>query len=302
MQYHGRPRGSEQNMEKKGTGTGTGSGQPGRKRDEAEGYKMRLRECALEGFVGPCLVSFSSTFTLLFSLLRTPLRLLLFSSLFSFVTSFSLFLSITRFDLLSTPRLSCLRACLATDHRLSPSSLVPLTMTSQHGLLRKLNFLLLPLLSSSLVSLVYAQNHASTLLPAASGSFPSCAVDCSRLHQAETNCVASTGSETTNQKDAVSCFCASGLLSQLHHSPNGTCDDTCADTSDRQLLQTWFANYCSSGDENVRRNTNAASEGSLDSNPSTFTTHKLMARDGSPTWYAAFSFLFPPTRKPPVNK
>lgn len=188
---------------------------------------------------------------------------------------------------------------LITDHHRLHSSL---TMTSQHGLLRKLNFFLLPLLSSSLVSLVYAQNHASTLLPAASGSFPSCAVDCSRLHQAETNCVASTGSETTNHKDAVSCFCASGLLSQLHHSPNGTCDDTCADTSDRQLLQTWFANYCSSGDENVRRNTNAASEGSLDSNPSTFTTHKLMARDGSPTWYAAFSFLFPPTRKPPVNK
>lgn len=151
-------------------------------------------------------------------------------------------------------------------------------MTQRYGLLSKMNLVLFTLLSSYLVSPVYSQGHPSSILPAASASFPSCAVDCPRLHQVETNCDASS-----DQKDALSCFCGSGLLEKLHHTPNGTCDDSCSDTSDRETLQSWFLNQCLSGNENAKRDTNSLSGQSLDGNA---VGHKLIARYGSPpNWY-----------------
>ncbi|KAI9931425.1 hypothetical protein ASPWEDRAFT_25697 [Aspergillus wentii DTO 134E9] len=89
--------------------------------------------------------------------------------------------------------------------------------------------------------------ESSILLPsAASDSFPACGLSCSLLQQAQSGCVPPKAPE--NDKSVyVSCFCQSALISQLHNSPDGTCDDTCTSSSDRSLLQTWFNDYCSSG-------------------------------------------------------
>lgn len=146
-------------------------------------------------------------------------------------------------------------------------------MAQQYGLLKTMNLLLVTLLSSSLVSSVHAQSRPSSLsfVPAASESFPACAVDCSRLHQVKTSCAASN-----DQKDALACFCGSGLLGDLHHSPNGTCDDSCSDSSDRETLQSWFLNQCLTGDHTKR---------DMDS-PEGNAGHTLVAREGSPpNWY-----------------
>lgn len=146
-------------------------------------------------------------------------------------------------------------------------------MAQQYGLLKTMNLLLITLLSSSLVSSVHAQSRPSSLsfVPAASESFPACGVDCSRLHQVKTSCAASN-----DQTDALACFCGSGLLGDLHHSPNGTCDDSCSDSSDRETLQSWFLNQCSTGDHTKR---------DMDS-PEANAGHTLVAREGSPpNWY-----------------
>lgn len=154
----------------------------------------------------------------------------------------------------------------------------PLPMAQRRGLLQTMNLLLVTLLSSSLVCRVYSQGHPSSLLPAASDSFPPCAVDCSRLHQVDTKC-----SGLDDHNDALSCFCGSGLLAELRHSPNGTCDDSCSDTSDREALQSWFVDQCSSVNEKGKRDMDPRSGQSPDGNTA---GHTLVARYGSPpNWY-----------------
>ncbi|RHZ72396.1 hypothetical protein CDV55_108454 [Aspergillus turcosus] len=84
-----------------------------------------------------------------------------------------------------------------------------------------------------------------TILPsAASATFPACALSCSTLQNAAGSCLASP---VDTHAVHVSCFCQSALLSSLKTSPNGPCDSSCTNPSDRQLLQTWYINYCNSG-------------------------------------------------------
>src|SRR4030081_1619708 len=75
---------------------------------------------------------------------------------------------------------------------------------------------------------------AQTILPStASTSFPACALSCSLLIQAQNSCIPPTA-PVTDQYFYDLCFCQTPLLSQLHASPDGTCDAYCTVESDRQ--------------------------------------------------------------------
>jgi hypothetical protein len=87
---------------------------------------------------------------------------------------------------------------------------------------------------------------AQTILPStASASFPACALSCSQLIQAQSGCIPPVA-PVTDQYFYDTCFCQSPLLSQLHTSPDGTCDAYCTVESDRQLLQSWYNGFCAS--------------------------------------------------------
>jgi hypothetical protein len=87
---------------------------------------------------------------------------------------------------------------------------------------------------------------AQTILPStASASFPACALSCSQLIQAQNSCIP-PAAPVTDQYFYDSCFCQSPLLSQLHTSPDGTCDAYCTVESDRQLLESWYNSFCAS--------------------------------------------------------
>ncbi|KAL3435565.1 hypothetical protein BDV09DRAFT_167305 [Aspergillus tetrazonus] len=81
---------------------------------------------------------------------------------------------------------------------------------------------------------------------AASSSFPACGLTCSVLAQADDSCTPPTA-QVTNQETYVSCFCQSDLLKNFRTTADGTCDDTCTSTEDRQLLQQWYVDFCNSG-------------------------------------------------------
>ncbi|KAL6237143.1 hypothetical protein BDW75DRAFT_91747 [Aspergillus navahoensis] len=81
---------------------------------------------------------------------------------------------------------------------------------------------------------------------AASSSFPACGLTCPILAQADDSCTPPTA-QVTNQQTYVSCFCQSDLLKNFRTTADGTCDDTCTSSDDRQLLQQWYVNFCSNG-------------------------------------------------------
>ncbi|KAL4999328.1 hypothetical protein BDV10DRAFT_165207 [Aspergillus recurvatus] len=81
---------------------------------------------------------------------------------------------------------------------------------------------------------------------AASSSFPACGLTCSVLAQADDSCTPPTA-QVTNQETYVSCFCQSDLLKNFQTTADGTCDDTCTSSDDRQLLQQWYVDFCNSG-------------------------------------------------------
>jgi hypothetical protein len=96
-----------------------------------------------------------------------------------------------------------------------------------------------------LVPLVFAQNVQ--LLPtAASSTFPACALSCAVLTQAQDSCIP-PAAPVTNQATYVNCFCQSALLTTLHTSPDSLCTAYCTVESDRQLLEQWYNNFCTSG-------------------------------------------------------
>ena len=134
----------------------------------------------------------------------------------------------------------------------------------------------------------------TTLIPTtASDSFPSCALSCSILQQAQTGCVPPTA-QTSDRSTYVSCFCQSSLISQLHNSADGTCADTCTSADDRTKLQAWYNDFCSSGGQNKGT---AASESSAAASPSTSTsasTAKSQNTYPAPkSWYATGGMYFP---------
>lgn len=107
-------------------------------------------------------------------------------------------------------------------------------------------------LLSHLISLLFAAviftaiTTAQTILPStASASFPACALSCSQLIQAQNGCIPPVA-PVTDQYFYDTCFCQSPLLSQLHTSPDGTCDANCPVQSDRQLLESWYNSFCAS--------------------------------------------------------
>ncbi|KAL4988188.1 hypothetical protein BDW68DRAFT_98438 [Aspergillus falconensis] len=100
-------------------------------------------------------------------------------------------------------------------------------------------------LSLALINSVLAQDVQ--LRPtAASSSFPACGLTCSVLAQADDSCTPPTA-QVTNQETYVSCFCQSDLLKNFQTTADGTCDDTCTSSDDRQLLQQWYVDFCDSG-------------------------------------------------------
>lgn len=108
---------------------------------------------------------------------------------------------------------------------------------------------LLPRLTSTILAVTTFATitAAQTILPsAASAAFPQCALSCTQLLEAQSNCLP-PAAPVTNQATYNSCFCQSSLLAQLRISPDGTCDAFCPAESDRQLLQSWYKSYCASG-------------------------------------------------------
>ncbi|KAE8383705.1 hypothetical protein BDV26DRAFT_23 [Aspergillus bertholletiae] len=107
------------------------------------------------------------------------------------------------------------------------------------------------LLITLVFSLSVRADDDTTLIPtAASDSFPSCALTCPILKEAQTGCVPPTA-QTSDRSTYVSCFCQSALITQLHTSADTTCADTCTSADDRKKLQTWYTNFCTSGGKNT---------------------------------------------------
>jgi hypothetical protein len=159
--------------------------------------------------------------------------------------------------------------------RLRASWSLSLSSLSFTTILVLLTFVLLP---------AVAQNVQ--LLPtAASSTFPACALQCTTLQQAQTGCVP-PAAPVTDQAIYVSCFCQSALLTTLHTSADSVCNTQCTSTSDRQLLTTWYQNYCSSGGkdggEPTTTTTAAAAPATAKSTTSTATANLYPA---PPSWY-----------------
>ena len=158
-----------------------------------------------------------------------------------------------------------------------------------------------PLLFCSLSSLLVFSSpvlaQTTSLLPSVASddhTFPSCASNCPLLQQAESSCIQNENANA-NANDyaaSVSCFCQSGLIDQLHHFPNGTCDDTCSSISERGLLQTWYEEFCSSqAATNVKRDPTPAEE-PADGNPQTTTTSTGKVKPhypAPPSWYVTYT-------------
>lgn len=100
----------------------------------------------------------------------------------------------------------------------------------------------------TIVTIAFATVAAAQVLvpQAASNNFPACALSCSSLLDAQSGCIP-PAAPVTDQAIYVSCFCQSTLLTTLHSSPDGTCDQWCPVESDRQELMAWYNNFCVAG-------------------------------------------------------
>ncbi|KIW94522.1 uncharacterized protein Z519_04498 [Cladophialophora bantiana CBS 173.52] len=97
--------------------------------------------------------------------------------------------------------------------------------------------------SSLLLSLLRLASAQSIVPTSSSAQFPSCALSCTVLLQAQTACVPPLV-PVTNQITYENCFCQSSLLQALYSTPDAICTAECTSESDRTLLQTWFTNFC----------------------------------------------------------
>ncbi|KIW82848.1 hypothetical protein Z517_02091 [Fonsecaea pedrosoi CBS 271.37] len=106
---------------------------------------------------------------------------------------------------------------------------------------------------------------AQSIVPTSSTSqFPSCAVNCAVLLQAQTACVPPSV-PATNQITYENCFCQSSFLQALYSTPDSICTAECTSESDRALLQTWFTTFCQqvgSGIDPLESTTSALQPGS----------------------------------------
>ncbi|KAK2754242.1 hypothetical protein FQN54_007121 [Arachnomyces sp. PD_36] len=114
---------------------------------------------------------------------------------------------------------------------------------SSRALSNSTTFILL-LIIAIFASTAFSQD---TLVPSSgTDDFPACAAKCPILKEAESSCLASPSSDRATH---VSCLCQSALLTTLHSSPNGVCDASCPSPDDLQTLQSWYADFCTSGGE-----------------------------------------------------
>lgn len=144
---------------------------------------------------------------------------------------------------------------------------------------------LLPLLSglfSPVIALsrnpiqVQEPNQAQTQGHAA---FPSCAVNCSLLQQAQRECA------DNEHATIASCFCQSSLIDRLHSGPDGVCDQVCT-ASDRALLHAWYGKYCS---KNTKRDSVSTLETPLeDTEMAPSQNFSTLKPRGGGDWYVTF--------------
>ncbi|KIW26455.1 uncharacterized protein PV07_09548 [Cladophialophora immunda] len=97
--------------------------------------------------------------------------------------------------------------------------------------------------SALLLSLLRFVSAQSIVPTSSSPQFPSCAVNCAVLLQAQTACVP-PAVPATNQITYENCFCQSSFLQALYSTPDAICTAECTSESDRALLQTWFTSFC----------------------------------------------------------
>lgn len=110
----------------------------------------------------------------------------------------------------------------------------------------KLSSTLSALAGLALLPLTALADDTTFIPSAASSTFPSCALSCTTLTSAQTGCVP-PAAPVTDYTTYVSCFCQSALLTTLYTTPDDVCTDVCTAESDRDLLQTWYKNFCASG-------------------------------------------------------
>ena len=107
----------------------------------------------------------------------------------------------------------------------------------------------------ALFQVAYAQSIVPT---AGSSTFPSCAVNCAVLLQAQSTCIPPNAA-TTNDITYENCFCQSSLLQALYSTADSVCATECTAESDRTELQTWFKGFCSQVGQGVDPLTTTAS-------------------------------------------
>ncbi|KAL1961668.1 hypothetical protein VTN77DRAFT_1343 [Rasamsonia byssochlamydoides] len=162
------------------------------------------------------------------------------------------------------------------EARLPPRLTTSLSVSSSISISFSFSTILL-LLTAFVLSPALAQDVH--LLPtAASSAFPACALSCTTLQQAQDGCVP-PAAPVSNQATYVNCFCQSALLTTLHTTPDSVCDTSCTSESDRQLLMTWYNNYCSSGGQDTGTPTTTTTAASAAT-----TTASTADTPGPPSW------------------
>lgn len=133
-----------------------------------------------------------------------------------------------------------------------------------------------------LASAVLAADDDTSLLPSsASDSFPQCGLSCNNLKQAQSGCVP-PAAPANGRSTYVSCFCQSSLLSNLHNTADGTCDDSCSSESDRSLLKTWYSDFCSSGGKTKTTSSSTQSTSAQKDSATSTNTAKAKAQNADP--------------------
>jgi hypothetical protein len=74
-------------------------------------------------------------------------------------------------------------------------------------------------------------------------SFPACALTCAVLVSAQTICLPPQAA-VTDQFVYDQCFCQSSLIASLYTTPDQVCTVECPAEADRELLQSWYTNFC----------------------------------------------------------
>lgn len=140
-----------------------------------------------------------------------------------------------------------------------------------------------------------AQTQVDSVILSASATsddaFPSCAVNCSLLQQAQAKCVPPAAPENNDYETIASCFCESSLIDRLDRGSDDVCDDVCT-ASDRALLHAWYGRYCAG--KNIKRETipETSVEDDTEMAPAKkFSSSGTLKARGGGDWYIAHYVL-----------